>query len=70
MAAANSPLSGLPIPPAINLPSHDDNQAGASVFHSTTSSSVQLIQPRSKLVTVKLEDENFLTWKQQILIAI
>lgn len=69
MAALNSPSSEVPIPLATNL-SPDENQASAFIFHSTTSSSIQLMQPMSKLVTIKLEDENFLSWKQQILTAI
>lgn len=44
--------------------------SGTSIFHSTTSSSLQLVQPISKLVPVKHEDGNFLTWKQKILFAI
>lgn len=55
---------------AANLLSSGDNSAGISVFHSKASSSVQLVQPMSKLVTVKLEDGNYLTWKQQVLTAI
>lgn len=32
--------------------------------------SIQLIQPMSELVNAKLEDGNFLTWKQHVLKAI
>lgn len=52
-------------PPSINV-----HASGSSIFHSTTSSSLQLVQPMSKIVTAKLEDGNFLTWKQRVLIAI
>lgn len=51
-------------------PGIDVQPGGTSVFHSSTTSSLQLIQPTSKIVTVKLEDGNFLTWKHQVLIAI
>lgn len=40
------------------------------VFHSTIPHSVQLIQPMPELVIVKLDDDNSLTWKQQVLTAI
>lgn len=64
MASHNSQASEMH-PPGINT-----HPGATSIFHSTTSSSSQLGQPMSKLVTVKLDDENFLTWKQQILFAI
>lgn len=66
MAAGNDNFSESQNLPNVNLFSTGDN----SVFHSTNSSSVQLVQPMNKLVIVKLEDGNFLTWKQQVLIAI
>lgn len=70
MTAINSSVAELPILPTKNVPSSGDNQVGTSIFHSKVSSTIQLIQPVSKLVKVKLEDENFLIWKQQVLIAI
>lgn len=42
--------------------------SGAEFFHSTTSFSLQLVRPMSKIIIVKLEDGNFLTLKQQVLI--
>lgn len=50
---------------AANILSPSDNSAGISVFHLKASLIVQLVQPMmSKLATVKLEDGNYLTWKQ------
>lgn len=63
MAASNSQASETHSP-GINI-----HPSGVSTFHSTTSS-LQLIRPMSKIVTAKLEDGNLLTWKQQVLIAI
>lgn len=70
MASINSLSSESPNPPNFIISSSGDNQAGTSIFCSRVSSSVQRIQPVSKLVKMKLEDENFHTWKQQALIAI
>lgn len=70
MAAINSPTAESPILPTLDVPASGDNQVGTSILQSTVSSAIQLIQPMSKLVTVKLEDENFLIWKEQVIIPI
>lgn len=63
MASHNSQALEMYLP-GINI--HLD---GTSIFHSTTSFLLQLVQAMSELVTVKL-DENFLAWKEQILFVI
>lgn len=42
-------------------PRIDVQLGGTSVFHSSTTSSLQIIQLANKIVTVKFEDANFLT---------
>lgn len=63
MAVINtSPESSTPS--STNVVPSNANLAGLLVFHSTFSSSIQLVQPIPKLFTVNLDDENFPTWKQ------
>ncbi|CAA0819588.1 Unknown protein, partial [Striga hermonthica] len=43
---------------------------GNSSFANQNGAASQLVFPQSQLITLKLEDSNFLIWKQQILTAI
>lgn len=60
MAAINSSPPESSTPPTTNSLPSGENIVG-TVFQSTVSSSVQLVQPMNQLVTMKLEDGNFLT---------
>lgn len=69
MATINSSPPGTPIPSSNNVIPPDEKHADLPVFHSTVSSTIQLVQRIPKLVAVKLDDGNFLIWKQQVLTA-